>query len=339
MNKPHLEKSLRRILLLIACVALGSIVVWGQSPEASSEARETGIKFLQAGKYTDAVKALQKATKGNPLDADAWYYLGMACLQQQDFKQAVSAFEGAVKSGPNSARAYTGLSNALLRRSKLTESSKAAERALEIEPTNAEAHYILGEIGLRMGDKSRALDHAERAIAQNPKLAEAYLLKSQAAVAFSDDHIFAKNRDLRHNYFREAADSLEMYLQLNPGSESKKTWKDQLETLRSYLTPQTNQGTHVYVGKEVTTRVLITSKPGAGYTEEARKSLVEGTVVLKVVFGSDAALRRFFVVRALPYGLTDEAVKAAHQIRFIPATLNGKPVSMFVQLEYNFNLY
>jgi len=38
-------------------------------------------------------------------------------------------------------------------------------------------------------------------------------------------------------------------------------------------------------------------------------------------------------------GLTLKAVQAARQIRFIPATVNGQPVSQWVQIEYNFNLY
>ncbi|HEY8224538.1 MAG TPA: hypothetical protein VIG25_04615 [Pyrinomonadaceae bacterium] len=41
----------------------------------------------------------------------------------------------------------------------------------------------------------------------------------------------------------------------------------------------------------------------------------------------------------LPDGLTWQAVRAAKQIKFIPATVNAWPVSMFMQLEYNFNLY
>lgn len=34
-----------------------------------------------------------------------------------------------------------------------------------------------------------------------------------------------------------------------------------------------------------------------------------------------------------------EKMEAARNIKFIPATKDGKPVSMSMQLEYNFNLY
>ena len=36
---------------------------------------------------------------------------------------------------------------------------------------------------------------------------------------------------------------------------------------------------------------------------------------------------------------TEKAIGAARQIRFVPARKNGQPVSMYMQLEYNFNLY
>jgi hypothetical protein len=44
-------------------------------------------------------------------------------------------------------------------------------------------------------------------------------------------------------------------------------------------------------------------------------------------------------VHTLPFGLTERAIAAARQIKFVPAIKGGRPVSVFMQLEYNFNLY
>jgi hypothetical protein len=44
-------------------------------------------------------------------------------------------------------------------------------------------------------------------------------------------------------------------------------------------------------------------------------------------------------VSGLPYGLTEKAIAAARQIRFQPAMKDGRAVSQFIQIEYNFNLY
>jgi len=61
--------------------------------------------------------------------------------------------------------------------------------------------------------------------------------------------------------------------------------------------------------------------------------------MLRVVFASNGDVVQIRAVRTLPYGLTERAIAAARQIKFVPAVKGGHPVSVFMQLEYNFNLY
>jgi TonB family protein len=95
----------------------------------------------------------------------------------------------------------------------------------------------------------------------------------------------------------------------------------------------------LYTGREVSEKVRLISKPEPVYTEEARRNQITGTVVLKVVFSAGGTVQDIRVVSGLPYGLTERAIDAAKNIRFIPATKDGVAVSMWIQLEYNFNLY
>lgn len=95
----------------------------------------------------------------------------------------------------------------------------------------------------------------------------------------------------------------------------------------------------IFSGKEVSTKARVLSKPEPQYTEEARKNQVTGTVVLRAVFTSGGQVTNIRAVSGLPFGLTEKAIAAARQIRFQPATKDGRPVSMYIQLEYNFNLY
>jgi TonB family protein len=95
----------------------------------------------------------------------------------------------------------------------------------------------------------------------------------------------------------------------------------------------------IFSGKDVTSKARVLSKPEPQYTEEARKNQVTGTVVLRAVFTSGGQVTNIRAVSGLPYGLTERAIAAARQIRFTPATKDGRPVSMYIQLEYNFNLY
>lgn len=95
----------------------------------------------------------------------------------------------------------------------------------------------------------------------------------------------------------------------------------------------------IFTGKEVTSKARLISKPEPTYTEEARKNQTVGTVVLRVVFASNGTVQNIRTVNGLPYGLTDRAIAAARQIKFVPATKDGHQVSMWMELQYNFNLY
>ena len=95
----------------------------------------------------------------------------------------------------------------------------------------------------------------------------------------------------------------------------------------------------LFSGNEVEQRARLLLKPEPQYTEEARRNQIEGTVVLRVVFASSGEVVQIRAVRQLPFGLTERAITAARQIKFAPAMKSGHPVSVHMQLEYNFNLY
>jgi TonB family protein len=95
----------------------------------------------------------------------------------------------------------------------------------------------------------------------------------------------------------------------------------------------------VFSGKDTTQKVRILEKGEPTYTESARKYGVQGTVVMRAVFSSDGQVKRVSVTRKLPHGLTQAAVNAARAIKFTPAMKDGQPVSMWMELQYNFNLY
>jgi TonB family protein len=92
-------------------------------------------------------------------------------------------------------------------------------------------------------------------------------------------------------------------------------------------------------GSEVEQRARLLFKPEPQYTEEARRNQITGTVMLRVVFSSAGQVEQIRAVQTLPFGLTERAIAAARQIKFLPATKSGHPVSVYMQLEYNFNLY
>lgn len=97
-------------------------------------------------------------------------------------------------------------------------------------------------------------------------------------------------------------------------------------------------GKTIFTGREVDVKPRLLSKPEPAYTEEARREQISGVVVLKVVFSATGEVTNIRVVAGLPHGLTEQAIASAKKIKFVPAMKNEKPVSMWMQLEYNFNL-
>lgn len=92
-------------------------------------------------------------------------------------------------------------------------------------------------------------------------------------------------------------------------------------------------------GKEVDVKARLLTKPEPTYSPKAKSEQITGIVVLKCVFASDGTVTNIRVIQGLPYGLTEKAIEAARKIKFVPAMKYGKPVSMWMQLEYTFNLY
>lgn len=103
--------------------------------------------------------------------------------------------------------------------------------------------------------------------------------------------------------------------------------------------PNPDDPDKVYSPSELSERARVISKPEPQYTEEARRTHITGTVVLRVVFSRTGQVTNIRPMQTLGGGLTEKAIAAAIQIRFVPARRNGQAVSMYMQLEYNFNLY
>ncbi len=95
----------------------------------------------------------------------------------------------------------------------------------------------------------------------------------------------------------------------------------------------------VFAPQEVDQKARVHARPEPQYTEEARAERVEGMVVLRAVFSASGEVRHIRVISGLPYCLNWSAIEAARQIKFTPAMKDGRAVSQYIQIEYNFSLY
>jgi len=88
----------------------------------------------------------------------------------------------------------------------------------------------------------------------------------------------------------------------------------------------------------VDTKPIALNSPRPNYSEEARKNKIQGTVRARALVSGDGTVRQVSIVRGLPDGLNEEAIRAVFQILFRPATRGGRVVAYWTTVEVDFNL-
>ena len=338
-----------------------SATAWAAA-QTADDGLERGRQLLSSGDAAGAAAALKSAAERRKSDADAWYYYGLALTRTNKARDARKAFERAAQLRPDWPEAQTGIAFALLMLGKEREAEASARRAFASAPGHGEAHYVLGIVRFREEKFEAALAEAEAALRGKPDFpAAAYLAGDAllnlyfgegerqaqlhtAGVGPYEQRLALEQREPALAPLRTRmlglADRLEAFAAARPNAPEAAVWREQAETLRMYGRPPSAGGDPGVVlrANEVTTKAVIHSKPHPSFTEEARQNNTTGTVRLRAVLGADGRVRNVVAVRRLPDGLTEACVAAARQIRFTPATLNGRPVSQFVLLEYAFNV-
>jgi protein TonB len=79
--------------------------------------------------------------------------------------------------------------------------------------------------------------------------------------------------------------------------------------------------------------------PDPEYSEEARKAKFMGVCALSLVVGADGRPRDIEIARSVGLGLDEKAIEAVKMWKFDPATKDGKPVAVKINIEVTFHLY
>lgn len=96
-------------------------------------------------------------------------------------------------------------------------------------------------------------------------------------------------------------------------------------------------GTYTVGGGVTAPRAIYTPEPE--FSEEARKTKYQGTVVLRLIVGTDGRPRDIGIVQSLGMGLDEKAIEALRLWRFEPGRKAGVAVAVLVNIEVNFHLY
>jgi tetratricopeptide (TPR) repeat protein len=181
-----------------------------------------GIVSLEKGSAEEAAKALDKAAKLAPDNADILYHRGRAHLAvskesyshmfQVDPKSwrvreilaeanadaerhvdAIAEYQAAIKLAPNEPRLHEELGTELRNAGKMQEAEEAFRKELEIDPNNVVAQYKLGVLLTEKGDAVQGKQFIEAALAVRPGLGHADYNLGRAEMLLGNDAAAAEH--------------------------------------------------------------------------------------------------------------------------------------------------
>jgi TonB family protein len=103
--------------------------------------------------------------------------------------------------------------------------------------------------------------------------------------------------------------------------------------------PQQQKETVYQAGEKGITPPKATYTVPPDYSEKARKARVQGVVELRVVVTSQGEIGDVMIVKKLNPDLDEKAVEAIHKWKFKPATKDGQPVAVQINVDMQFALY
>ncbi len=132
------------------------------------------------GKFSEGDSDLFRA-------AEAHFNLGVTYVEQGRWKEAVKAFQQATRFNPGLAEAYNGLAVAQGRLGRYDQAIQACKQALRINPQMVRAHYNLAALYLALGDIRSANEHRQALETLDQKLASGFqsLVRSRYTVDVS----------------------------------------------------------------------------------------------------------------------------------------------------------
>ncbi len=324
-------QSTHKFILLLFVVSLSVITVFPQQLVYAE-----GMQLYSQKKYEKVVKLFSKAVKQEDMEKNhnIWNVLGLSYIETSDLKNARKALRKAVDYNSTSASYRANLAYVNLLLNRFDESLSESEKAINFDPQNENAHYFRGLSNLWKGNFEESTADADRLIAINSAFTNAYILKADSYV-YTYGSNWEKSKTPLDNLdlLKKSIEVLEKCVSACRSADQP-ILEEKISDLKVFYD-------HFSKKKKSSdyTEVKILTKPVPGYSDSARYRGTQGEILLAVLFDSSGEIGRVLVLKGLPNGLSERAVKAAKAIKFEPAKENGNPVSVVKRIQYNFTIY
>ena len=139
-----------------------------------------GQLYLQAGRYPDAARELQRSLELRPANGDGWATLGSVYNSLDKLPEAVGALQEAVKQLPGHPEPHLTLASVLIKENKPDEATQERKIAAELMRANmnlqrAEVATNAGNSMFRHGDLNGAEGRYREALSYDSKYREAHV--------------------------------------------------------------------------------------------------------------------------------------------------------------------
>lgn len=304
------------------------------------------LTLCKAGKHKEARGALEIAVRTPEYknDGKMWNCLGVALYENDEDKNARKAFETANRLEPSNAVFRVNLAHVLLMNRKIDPAQSQLKKALEIDPKNPEALYLQSLSDSWEGKFDRAIETSDKLIGFHPADSRGYIMKADLLVSLIGLSSDSKDGTLDEaEALGKAVDVLLEGKAKVSDAIGSKAIADELENktiFRDYFRRERPAAiTATNTAEPGITKLKVVSKQPARYTDRARRANVQGTIRIAILFGSNGRILQTLLLKRLGYGLDEQALSAARNIRFEPQLKDGKPVSVVRLVEYSFAIY
>jgi len=254
----------------------------GDTSKVSNDVFDQARRFLQQGKYDDALAELHGVEAQHPATKGLSHELGLAYYKKGDYLNAVTYLKKAREENPDDGEAIQLLGLSFYLAGRPADAIAPLEKVQTWFPSaNVDASYILGICYIQIKDYPHARDAFAKMFGVSADSAASYLFTArmllrqdfgpvaeeyaQKAVSLDPKlplaHFLLGELNLYHSKVPEAADEFQKELQLNPGyapayykladAYSRIQKFDEAEKLlqRSIWLDSTSTGPYILMGK------------------------------------------------------------------------------------------
>ena len=211
---------------------------------------QKGIQAMQAGKYEDAGKYLQKAIKENGDRAEYYIAYGMYLNEQGEYDEALKQFKNAYQdtkntiANVNNKQVYLGQAIAYSHLQEYEKALDACDKALELKNTESLNHRIWCSKGVvleALGRQDEAVKAYQKAVDENKENWQAYYRLGAIYQELGDNDAAGQAQEFLNAAYQKGNQEATYYLGMLSVSQGDK------DKGKKYLTKFVSKGSGEYL--------------------------------------------------------------------------------------------